>query len=617
MKRILLLLTMAVGLATHAQIVTTIAGNGTTALGGEGIPATATGEEAGQIAMDRWGNIYYPERNSIRRIDTAGIVTTIAGSGVAGYSGDGGQATAALLNAPGSLAIDNNGNIYIGQLQYIRKIDAAGIITTYAGTAVSGAAGDGDGGPATNAHLGNPLTLLADAAGNLYVYDNRGARHIDASGIIHAFAGDFYGTTLWGEGSPATAADVSLMTRMAMDSKGNFYFAGANYVRWIDISGIMHTLIAGLPGESGDGGPATAALYNTVASICIDSKDNIYLGCINGGRIRRIDATTGLVSTYAGTTVGFSGDGGQATAAQFGSYTTRLLADCGDNIYLTDAGGNNRIRKITVAHNPYYVGESDALNVCQNTTTPCGSMLQAENPAGAGEAIEWDVFTAPMHGTIGGAPYVTTVTSGAITPTLSYTPATGYLGTDSFEIQLDCSQTGKTKKIYVTVNPYPVVAAITAATDTVCKGKTITLADATARGVWSAASTAVSVSANVVTGVAAGTTTVSYTVTALGCSTSATYTVKVKDCNLGTSNPSVPKGELLIYPNPVKEIVHVDGGTQPVTYRLMNMLGCVITAGTLDNVSNAVRVNNVVSGVYMLEVSNSEGEKTINRVIKQ
>ena len=629
MKKILLLLVISVtSVIAQAQIVSTIAGGGLS-IPGDGGPATdAALQWPNQIAIDKVGNVYFPDQwaHVVKRIDTSGIITTIAGAGGVGSGGDMGPATAAQLRSPTGIAIDGAGDIYIADYNSdnIRKIDGAGIITTFAGTGLPGPPGDG--GPATAAAIISPAYLVFDGAGNLYITTSQlRIRKINTAGIITTFAGT--GVAGYsGDGGLATDAKLYPTGQMSVDGAGNVYIADDynSVIRKVNTAGIISTFAGtGVSGHTGDAGPATAAELYKPGGLCIDPGGNMYIAEETNGQIRKI-SPSGIISTYAGTGVdGFAGDGGPATAAKF-NLILALEADCAGNLFLAD-GNNYRIRAITVAHKPYYIGESDAVTVCQNSTAnPCGSVLQAENPAGVGEPIDWTEDTAPMHGTI--APYSSTVTSGTMTPGLTYTPATGYVGPDSFVVQLDCSQIGKTKKIYVTVNPLPVVSTITGTTDTVCMGHSITLSDATTGGIWSATSTTVSVSSGNVTGVTAGTTTVSYTVTTLGCSTSVTYTMKVKNCNLGVS-PVTAASNLSVYPNPVSNVIYVDGVTGSVSYRLLNVMGSVLQSGNLNPSApkgglpaysnNTINVSNVASGVYMLEISNSDGQKTISRIIKQ
>ncbi len=550
-KQLLSLCLIASAITTHAQIVTTIAGGGSSP--GDGIPGTSSILQSPyQVALDKYGNAYIADYidHKVRKLDTAGIITTIAGTGSSGSTGDGGPATAATFNALAGIAVDGSGNIYVADNgdHTVRKIDAAGMISRYAGTGLGGSTGDGA--PATGAKIYGPNALLVDGAGNLYISCGQSRiRKVDAAGTITTFAGT--GTAGYtGDGTAANTAQINTPREMAMDAAGNLYFTDftENAVRKVNTSGIISKVIhAPSFGDGGDGGPATSSLaqLNSPGGLCIDRAGNLYISNEYGGRIRKIDMATGMLSTYAGTAEGSGGDGGPATAAEFSQGGAYLAMDCADNMFLSEKL-NQKLRKITVVHNPYYVGTSLSFGICKNAAAmPIGSMLQGENPGGVGETLEWSVAVAPAHGTITGAPYSTTVVAGTMTPTLSYTPAAGYTGTDVFTIQLGCGQVGKTRTISVAVN----------------------------------------------------------------------------DCATGVSpepsNPSAPKGGLHVYPNPVNDVVHVDGLQGNATYRLLNVVGSALLSGSLDNVNNVVNVGNVASGVYMLEVTAADGQKAINRIVKQ
>jgi sugar lactone lactonase YvrE len=238
---------------------------------GDGGPATAAQLwNPSDVALDQQGNLYIADHNNnrVRKVDQQGVITTIAGSGTAGFSGDGGPATAAQLNTespnvvtpdvggPGqtmSLAFDADGNLYItdsGNAR-VRKVDGKGIITTIAGTGTAGFSGDG--GPAKAAQLGNLSGLAFDAEGSLYIADAPGRgfrdsriRKIDKAGIITTFAGTGEGG-FSGDGGPATAAALLAPGNITFDSQGNLYIAdnGNNRIRKVDKNGIITTVVGG------------------------------------------------------------------------------------------------------------------------------------------------------------------------------------------------------------------------------------------------------------------------------------------------------------------------------------------------------------------------------------
>ncbi|MGH1506522.1 MAG: SMP-30/gluconolactonase/LRE family protein, partial [Acidimicrobiales bacterium] len=237
-------------------------------------------------------------------------ITTIAGNGSDGFSGDNGPATDATLRYPSGVAVDNDGNLYIADTinQRIRRIDAAtGTIATIAGTGTAGFSGDN--GPATNAELRNPHGVAVDSDDNVYIADtdNDRIRRIDAAnGTITTIAGDGNGM-YGGDGGPATNASMSSPYDVAVDDGGNVYIADAlnSRIRRIDTTGTI-TTIAGSGsngmggGFGGDNGPATDATVFLPQSVAVDDDGNVYIADTFNHRIRRIDAATGIITTIAG-----------------------------------------------------------------------------------------------------------------------------------------------------------------------------------------------------------------------------------------------------------------------------------------------------------------------------
>ncbi len=349
MKRICFLMLLLCPILTKGQIITTIAGNGTPGFAGDGGgEATAELYSPKGIVFDSIGNMYVLDaaNKRVRKIDPTGIITTVAGNGTSGYSGDGGPATNAELDGPQGIAIDGADNIYIAEQSRIRKISPGGIISTIAGSAMLGFSGDG--GAATSAEINVPTDMAFDRIGNMYIVDrgNHRIRKVNVSGIISTFAGNgmYY---LTGDGGPATAATLYFPCSIAVDTIGNVYVADRyNYrIRKINTAGIISTFAGGGTAGLGDGGPATAAFMHP-NSLAVDKIGNIYLSDDNSSRIRKID-TSGIINTLAGTgTSGFSGDGGPATAAQISSTDTQVDLDLDGNIFISDCL-NNRIRILT------------------------------------------------------------------------------------------------------------------------------------------------------------------------------------------------------------------------------------------------------------------------------
>jgi len=359
--------------------LTTYAGRNTY-LGDGGSALNAGLFGAYSFAIDANGNIFiatYAD-NRVRRVDASTkIITTIAGTGIAGFSGDGGLAPAAQLNfnpygLPG-IAVDKAGNVFIGDYSNnrIRRIDAVTrVITTIAGTGVSGYAGDN--GLATSAKLSGPSGMVFDPSGNLFFCDNNNSvvRRIDAATkIITTVAGNGIGGSA-GNGGPAIAANLAYPECITLDRKGNLYISDEfnSQVRMVDAATGKISVVAGsgVHGYGGDGSAATSAALGYTMGIAVDSLLNVYIADQSNQRIRKVTAATGKISTIAGTGVaGFNGDGLAPAATQVNKPTT-LLIDKAGNLYIDDMG-NNRIRKMTTSVTSTLAGDgSDGFNGAPN-----------------------------------------------------------------------------------------------------------------------------------------------------------------------------------------------------------------------------------------------------------
>ncbi|MCW3121794.1 MAG: hypothetical protein JWQ38_1286 [Flavipsychrobacter sp.] len=353
-RNVLMCITAGIALLASAptivkgQNISTIAGSG---IGDNGAAATCELMRPTDATVDAAGNIYIIENSGgrIRKIDGAGIATTIAGNSRQDFSGDGGPATAAAFSFAKSIAMDRHGNIYIADQRNdrIRMINTSGIINTIAG----GTTGySGDGGPATDAELFFPNSVIVDSMDNVYISDmgNSVIRMISPSGTISTIAGT--GSSGYnGDGIAATAADLSYPTDIAVDKAGNLYIADEynSRIRMVSsTTGIITTVAGtGTPGFSGDSGPATAADISFPASIAIDTAGNIIFTDEFNARIRSV-ATSGIITTIAGNgTSGYSGDGGSALAANLGRIPG-IATDIAGNVYLADQY-NNKLRKVS------------------------------------------------------------------------------------------------------------------------------------------------------------------------------------------------------------------------------------------------------------------------------
>lgn len=339
------------GGASGSSIISTYAGSTNSGFGGDGGPAVnAQLHNPIAAVFDGAGNMFIADtqNNRIRKVSTSGTISTVAGNGLIGFSGDGGAATSASLQGPSGVAVDGSGNIYISDSQNmrIRKVASSGTITTIAGTGVPGFAGDG--GPALKAQFSNPLGIVVDSSGNLYVADSGNARirKIDTNGVITTIAGTGVPGSS-GDNGPATSAQLNIPSALALDGSGNLFIADqSNHeIRKMALSGGNLSTIAGngTAGFAGDGAAATSAVLNSPQGVAVDSSGNVYIADTNNNRIRKIQGTN--ISTVAGNgSIGLTGDGGAAKDAQL-TLPSGVVVNS-NALYIVDTG-NNRIRKVT------------------------------------------------------------------------------------------------------------------------------------------------------------------------------------------------------------------------------------------------------------------------------
>ncbi|MBE2290479.1 MAG: T9SS type A sorting domain-containing protein [Chitinophagaceae bacterium] len=348
--KIMLLLLCLFATQLNAQIITTVAGNGICGYSGDFLLATAAKIATPvDVVKDAAGNLYFAEKfnHVIRKVSSAGIITTYAGTGTSGYSGDGGQATAANIQTPHGIYIDKFGNMYIaGGGARVRKIDPSGTISTFAGNGTTVVSGDG--GPATAAGVGAISAICADTAGNILLAGNYCIRKVDGSGIISTIAGT--GTIgFGGDGGPATTAQFSFIDEMVSDKDNNLFLTdgGNERIRKISGNGIMTTIAGnGIQGYAGDGGPATAAQLRTPHGVDVDSCGNVYISDYTNQVIRIVNTSGNIYRLAGNSTAGFSGDNGPATAAQM-DRPVNIFLDKEHNLFFSDQN-NCRIRKIAL-----------------------------------------------------------------------------------------------------------------------------------------------------------------------------------------------------------------------------------------------------------------------------
>ena len=341
-------------LNSGGQVINTFAGSSGTGSFGDGGAATlARLLTPSGVAVDGTGNVYIADQNNkvIRKVDIAGIITTFAGNTIAGYSGDGGMATDAQLYYPTGVTVDQMGNVFIADEfnNVIRKVTPDGRISTCAGNNTIGYSGDG--GPATSAQFWHPADVGVDSIGNIYIAeeDNSVIRKVNTSGIISTIAGIGGVPGYSGDGGPGTNAKLNFPQGIAVDKAGNVYVADFynSRIRRIDAATGKISTIAGNGGGgfSGDGGFATNAQLYDAAAVAIDKQGNVYISDYYNSRIRKVYAN-GLINTIAGSdTAGFSGDGGAATMAQI-NYPEGVAVNDSGVVYIADYN-NARVRIVT------------------------------------------------------------------------------------------------------------------------------------------------------------------------------------------------------------------------------------------------------------------------------
>jgi hypothetical protein len=439
---------------------------------------------------------------------------------------------------------------------------------------------------------------------------------VDAAGIIHTVAGanvDGYG----GDGGPAIVAHVGGLGHVVPDGHGNVYFVDAtNYrIRKIDAAGIITTIAGnGISAFSGDGGPAIAASLGQPSSLAIDPWGNLYVDDW-GTRVRRIDPS-GIITTIAGTGVmGYTGDGGPATAATFSGIDGLAINSAGD-IYVGETG-NRRIRKISSWNGrPWFTpGAVVSFTAC-GEYNPTDTLLRVMD-TNATQPITWSILSPPAHGSAVAA-YSTTATGGVLTPTgTGYTPLGGYTGPDTFRVRVFDGGAYDTITVAVDVQVAPTAVPISG-TDTLCVGDVVPLAVASPGGVWSSSAGSAGVSATgVVTGAGVGTAVISYTVSNYCGTATATHTVAVLPAGAcATGLGGVAGREVVgIYPNPN------DGSftlqlppNTPAHITIADVTGRVLQSFTA---SGTVPISMVqATGIYLVAIATEQGRYYTRVVVR-
>ena len=358
------LLFSVAGYAQSVGDITSVAGTGLVGFSGDGgLSISAKLANPRGVGLDKAGNFYIADtaNNRIRKVNISNyMITTVAGSGKAGFCGDGGAATSACLTQPSGVAVDSAGNLYIADNgnSRIRKVDTSGKITTYAGDGTPTFCGDGL--PATQACLHTPTGVAVDTKGNVYVaeyFSGRIRKILASNHTITTVAGNgAMGSS--GDGGPAIFAELNGPTGVAVDASGNIYIAewGGNFVRQVNPSGIISTLAGnGNPMFCGDGGAAASACLRLPWAVAVDGSGNVFVADSGNSRIRKVTASTKKISTVAGggNTGGSTiGDNGPATSARlYVPYGVAVLpttvASTAKSLYIADSG-NTRVRRVTL-----------------------------------------------------------------------------------------------------------------------------------------------------------------------------------------------------------------------------------------------------------------------------
>ncbi|MEU0336681.1 RICIN domain-containing protein [Streptomyces sp. NPDC006193] len=344
----------ATGGENSAPAIRTVAGSGSAGFSGDNGPAvSAQLNRPYGMAVDSTGTVYFCDyyNHRVRKITTDGRISTVAGTGSAGFSGDNGPAAAAQLNWPREVTVDSADAVYIADAgnHRIRRITPDGKISTVAGTGAAGFSGDG--GPATAARLNGPFGVAVDSTGTLYFseYHNHRVRKVTPDGKISTVAGNGTGA-FKGDGGPAASAQLNGPHAVAVDSAGDLYIAdyGNHRVRKVAGDGTISTVAGtGAAGFGGDGGPAGSAKLSGPTGVAVDSAGTVYIADYGNHRVRKV-AADGTIGTVAGTgAAGFGGDGGPAASAQLNN-PIAVAVDCVDSLYIADFV-NSRVRRIASA----------------------------------------------------------------------------------------------------------------------------------------------------------------------------------------------------------------------------------------------------------------------------
>ena len=656
---------------TQAQIITTIAGVG---LGNDSLATKAELLYPLGVTKDNSGNIYVVDNSSyqVRKISPAGIITAIAGNGSAGWSGDGGPATAAQLGTLYAVTLDRAGNIYIADIGYgvIRKINTAGIISTIAGNATATSGYSGDGGPATAARLNSPSDVIADTSGNLFIADwqNHVVRKINTAGIISTVVGDGYLGAL-GNGGPATACELGSPFKLNLDKLGNLYIAetDSELICKVDPAGII-TIIAGTNtfqrGLDGDGGPATACTMTQPGGIASDTSGNVYFSDTYNGRIRVINKATGIISNFAGTgSFNFAGDGGPAAAAEF-TFPFGIFHDVTGNLIICD-GPDNLLRQInatgtisTIAgrcgrytdgyaavnaeictpaniatdlSGNVFIADYDNHRIQEiNASTGVISTVAGNGIPGYGSAMLGDGGPATnahlyfpnsmtldnagnMYVIDNGNNRIRKVNTAGIINTIAGNDTAGYNGdnrpaTSAFLLGPVGIAADTSGNIYIADQFNSRIRKVNAA------GIITTLAGTGSTTFSGDGGPATNAKINNPAGVAAD-----YNGNIFIADGSNYRVRKVHTPNVAVPGADLNPQSIIVYPNPAHDQLHIDvsgGNTTGIQIMMYDITGKIVYQAPMQHDKHTIDMQQMASGVYIMQLSNSKGIAKIVKVVK-
>jgi hypothetical protein len=610
----------------QAQIITTIAGTGAAGFSGDGGPAvSATLGNPRYLGLDGMGNLYFMDQSTrIRKVSTSGIITTAAGTGYSsGRSSwlEGIPATADSLVTLEAMTADLAGNFYFSEdlVGRVYKVNTAGIVGTAVGHYPFYNGYGGDGGPATSAAVGYGLYGLgADNAGNLYISDwgNKRVRKVNAAGLISTIAGN---GTLGYSGDGGLATNAQLEPReIAADNAGNVYISDWNnhVVRKVNTSGIISTYAGtGTGGYGGDGGPATAAMLWGPEGLAVDTAGNLFICDYYNNRVRMV-SHAGVITTIAGNGTGASaGDGGPATACSVnGPMGIAVRENCGKRLYISDILGH-RIREIVYNNAfPHFAGaHTHNINICRGSAAVNLDTMLTMTDADAGQPETWALVRPPVHGTVSGG-YLATSTGGSLTPSgISLMPGTSFVGNDTFRITVcDCGNAPDTATFYVTYfdDTFYASAGVITGVDTVCMGDTVLFSETISGGLWSShTGKATALAAGGVAGIAPGRDTIVYTLSSPCGTVLTSRPVYVKSCPSVVPEMQAVAG-LFTWPNPARGLLHIllnSAVTEDVPVTIWSITGQKIWETTIvSNKETNVQMD-MPEGLYLLSVKTNEG----------